>query len=140
MRSLAALMILGAAAHAATVYKVEFELRDANQPAQRFTVPVDETGKGSLRGMKRISAGSPAQDVEVGATIQCELKESAGKAALHAEVELSRITGEAILGAISQPIIGQRKLSFDVTAGWSAPQVVDGLKGTQVQVTVVKLP
>jgi hypothetical protein len=138
MRILAALAlttVLGSAlyAQARPQYKVEFDIRDrsegAREPDQRFTVVVDETGKGSLRATKRVAAGSPSQDVEVGAIIQCAVQDSGGKAGLSGEIELSRIIGEAMLGAISQPIIGQRKIGFDVTVELSSPTViVDDMK------------
>jgi hypothetical protein len=148
MRTLAAVIlttVFGSAlyAQASPRYKVEFQIRDrsegATEPVQHFTLTIDETGKGTLRATKRVAAGTPSQDVEVGAIIQCGVQESGGKAAVHGEIELSRITGVAVLGAISQPIIGQRKLAFDVTVSLSTPTiVVDDGKTNEVQATVTK--
>jgi len=123
MRILAALIlttVLGFA-QSRPQYKVDFDVRDGSE-SQHFTVVVDESGKGALRATRRVAAGS--QDVEVGTIIQCAVQESGGKAALHGEIELSRVTGQIILGAISQPIIGQRKMAFDVTVELSSPTVI----------------
>jgi len=144
MRILAALILTTVLyAQAQPRYKVEFEIRDrsegATEPVQHFTVVVDETGKGALHATKHVAAGKPSQDVEVGATIQCGVQESGGKAALHGEIDLSRVTGQIILGAITEPIIGQRKLAFDVKVEVSKPTVVvnDG-KSNEVLATVTK--
>jgi hypothetical protein len=142
MRVLAGLILatlLGSAlyAQARPQYKVEFDIRDRSEgvrePDQHFTVAVDETGNGSLRATKKVAVGSPSQDVEVGAIVQCAVQESGGKAALHGDIELSQITGVVSTGAISQPIIGQRKLAFDVTVELSSPTVIiDDTKTTAV--------
>jgi hypothetical protein len=87
------------------------------------TSPCSSTSRGSaLRATKRVPAGS--QDVEVGTIIQCAVQESGGKAALQGEIELSRVTGMVSTGANSQPIIGQRKLAFDVRVELSTPTVI----------------
>jgi hypothetical protein len=139
MRILAALILTTtlAAAQSRPQYKVEIDVRDGSEN-QHFTVTVDDTGKGALRATKRIAAGSPSQDVEVGAIINCAVQESGGKAALRGEIEFSRITGVVNLGAISQPIIGQRKLAFDATVEFSKPAVVIDDQKNEVKATVTK--
>jgi hypothetical protein len=111
------------------IYKVEFDIRDvsdgATQPSQHFSMLIDESRKGVFQAANRIpvTTGSP-QYVDVGVNIECTVQESEGKAALHGGIELTSITGQINLSAISQPIIGQRKMAFNITVELSSPTVI----------------
>jgi len=50
---------------------------------------------------------------------------------LHAEMEISKITGQVNLGGLSQPIIGQRKLTVDIRVQDGEATMVGGLMQTQ---------
>jgi hypothetical protein len=127
------------------VYKVEFDIHDgsdgATQPDQHFSMLIDESRKGAFQAANRVpvSTGSP-QYVDVGVNIECTVHESDGKAALRGDIELTRITGQVNLSGISQPIVGQRKMAFDVTVALSSPTVITSIPAPhQVQATVTKV-
>jgi hypothetical protein len=111
------------------VYKVEFDIGDRNdgatQPSEHFSMLIAESRKGTFQSVNRVPVASgSSQYVDVGANIQCTVHESDGKAALHGEIELTRIMGQVNLSGISQPIIGQRKIAFDVMLELSSPAVI----------------
>jgi hypothetical protein len=111
------------------VYKVEFDIRDGSDgaipPSQHFSMLIDESRKGVFQAANRVpvATGSP-QYVDVGVNIECTVQESEGKAALRGGIELTSITGQVNLSAISQPIIRQRKSTFNVTVELSSPTVI----------------
>jgi len=100
------------------VYKVEFDIRDSGeaQSSQHFTMLIDDSRKGIFQAANRVpvATGSP-QYVDVGVNIECTVHESDGKAVLSGAIESISIKGYVNLSAISQPIIGQRKVAFDTT-------------------------
>jgi hypothetical protein len=102
------------------VYRVEFDVRDSSegeaQPAQHFSMLVDESRKGIFQAMSRIPAYTGSSKyIDVGANIECTVHESDGKTALRASIELTNITGYVNFSSISEPIVGQRKAVFDAT-------------------------
>jgi hypothetical protein len=111
------------------VYKVELEVRDSSggeaQPSQHFSMLVDESRKAIFQAATRVpvATGSP-QHVDVGVKIECSVHESDGKATLRGGIELTSITGYVSLSAISQPIIGQRKMAFNATVELATPTVI----------------
>src|SRR5205823_2000492 len=107
-------------------YQVELDVRSDNDgTGQRFTMLVEESRKGVFKSTDRVplQAGSP-DHVDVGVNIECTVHESNGSVTLLADIELSRITGYVIMGAISQPIIGQRKIAFEKSLELGTPTVV----------------
>jgi len=112
------------------VYKVEFDIGNSGeaQRSQHFSMLIDDSRKGIFQATSRvpIATGSP-QYVDVGVNIECMVHESAGKVVLHGAIELTSITGYVNLAAISQPIIGQRKMAFNTTVALGMLTViVDG--------------
>lgn len=111
------------------VYKVEFDIRNGSdgeaQPSQHFSMLIDESRKGIFQAASRVpvATGSP-QHVDVGVNIECTVHESDGKATLHGGIELTSITGYVNLSATSQPIIGQRIMSFSTTVELGTPTVI----------------
>jgi len=127
---------------------VEFDIRDADgagaRPTRHFSMSIEESRKGSFQASERVpavtgSTGSPSY-IDVGVNIECTVQESAGKAALRGELEITSITGTVILGAISQPIIGQRKMTFNSTLALGTPVVI-GPAGPKyhIEATVTKV-
>ena len=130
------------------VYKVEFDIRDgsdASQPIQHFSMLIDESRRGAFQAANRVSvATGSSQYIDVGVKIECAVHESDGKAALRGDIELTRVTGQVYLSGIFQPIIGQRKLAFDVTALLGSPTVIIDDRNAiaamhEVQATVTKV-
>jgi hypothetical protein len=111
------------------VYKVEFDIRGGSDgeahPSQHFSMLIDESRKGVFQAANRVpvATGSP-QYVDVGVNIKCTVHESDGKAALLGDIELTSITGHVNLSAISEPIIGQRKIAFNTTVELGTPAVI----------------
>ena len=111
------------------VYKVEIDLRDGDDgdahPSRHFSMLIDESRKGVFQAARRVpvATGSP-QSVDVGVNIECTVHESGGQAILQGVIELTSIAGYVNIGAISQPIIGQRKLSFNTTVEPGTPTVI----------------
>jgi len=111
------------------VYKVEFDIRDSGdgetQPSRHFSMLIDESRKGVFQAGSRVQvAVTSPQYVDVGANIECMVQESDGKIALQGVIELTSIAGYVSLAAISQPIIGQRKMAFNTTVELATPAVI----------------
>jgi hypothetical protein len=111
------------------VYKVEFDIREGSdgttQPSQHYSMLIDESRKGVFQAGNRvpIAPGSP-QYADVGVSIECTVHESDGKAALNGGIELTSITGQVNLSALSQPIIGQRRIAFNRIVKLGLPTVI----------------
>ena len=58
--------------------------------------------------------------------IECTVHESDGKAVLRGGIELTSLKGYVNLSAISQPIIGQRKVTFNSTVELGTATVIVG--------------
>ena len=125
----------------APVYRVQFELQPdsgtKNLPTRHFTMLVQQSRTGILQAIDTMpveTGGAPAT-VDVGATIECSVKESEGKFQLHANLEVSRIAGMVNTGGIAQPIVAQKKLSINKTVEpGAATQVTDVLSATVTKV------
>jgi hypothetical protein len=131
------------------VYRVEFDIRSAIDvpapPSRHFSMLLDESRKAVVQAADRVPlpGGSPGY-VDVGAVIECTVQESGGKADLRGTIELTSITGYVNLSAISQPIIGQRKLAYHATVELGTPAVIIGdspaaAAKPRVEVTVTKM-
>ena len=111
-------------------YKVEFDIGNSGeaQRSQHFSMLIDDSRKGIFQAASRVPvATDPPQYVDVGVNIECTVHESEGKAVLQGAIELTSITGYVNLSAISQPIIGQRKMAFNTNVALGMPSViVDG--------------
>ena len=113
------------------VYKVEFDIRGGSDgeahPSQHFSMLIDESRKGVFQAANRVPVGTASpQYVDVGVSIECTVHESDGKAVLHGNINLTSITGQANLSAVSQPIIGQRRMAFNTTVELGSPTVIIG--------------
>lgn len=110
-------------------YKVEFDIRNGSdgdvQPNQHFSMLIDESRKGVFQAANRVAVatGSPHY-VDVGVSIECKVYESDGKVFLRGGIEMTSITGHVNLSAISQPIIGQRKMAFNTAIELGMPTVI----------------
>ena len=139
--------LLGSLTVHAQAFKVEFDVRSSSatdtQPAQHFSMLVDQSRKGILQALSRVPTSTGASTyLDVGAKIECAVRESAGKAALSATLELTSITGYVYLGSLTEPIIGQRKAVFEATVVPGTPTVVVDSRTDspyQVEATVTKL-
>jgi hypothetical protein len=110
-------------------YKVEFDIRSGNdgeaQSNQHFSMLIEESRKGIFQAANRVpvATGSPHY-VDVGVSIECTVYESDGKVFLRGAIEMTSITGYVNLSAISQPIIGQRKMAFNTAVELGTPTVI----------------
>jgi hypothetical protein len=133
------------------VYKVEFDIRNGgegkDQSVQHYSMLLDESRKGVFQAANRVPVPGSTETVDAGVKIECIVQASGGKAALQGDIELTAITGYVNLSAISQPIIGQRKMTFQKTVELGTPTlVIDGRNapaaapgGHQVEATVTKV-
>ena len=120
---------LSAYAQSATpaVYKVQLELKSstgtASEPSMHFALLVQQSRPGIFKAVDAIPVeGNPAlSTIDVGTSIECTIDESDGKLRLHGSLEVSKVTGSADSGGIAQPIIGQRRLTFDTLVEPGAP-------------------
>ncbi|MCU1236385.1 MAG: hypothetical protein JWP63_4352 [Candidatus Solibacter sp.] len=136
------------------VYKVEFDIRDGldgtAQTSQHYSMLIDESRKGVFQAGNRVPVvpGS-TRYIDVGVTINCAVHEADGKAALNGDIELTNITGQVSTG-ISQPIIGQRIMTFHRDVNLGAPTVIADTRrpltplastagGRQVEATVTRV-
>ena len=110
------------------VYKVEFNVRDGSDGAakssQHYSLLIDESRKGLLQAGNRvpIATSSPQHTyIDVGVNIECMVHESNGKAALQGGIELSSIVPHE---GIAEPVIRQRKISFNTTVEMGTPTVI----------------
>ncbi|MGI8744793.1 MAG: hypothetical protein ACR2NN_19920 [Bryobacteraceae bacterium] len=110
------------------VYKVEFNLRNGSDGAvkssQHYTMLIDESRKGLFQAGNRVpvATGSPQHTyIDDGVNIECILHESNGKAALQGGIELSSIVPHE---SMPEPVIRQRKLSFNTTLELGMPTVI----------------
>ena len=111
------------------VYMVELDIRNGSDgeahPNQHFSMLIDESRKGIFQAANRVpvATGSPHY-VDVGVNIECTVHESDGKAFLRGGIEITSIMGYVNLSAISQLIIGQRKMAFNTTVELGTPTVI----------------
>src|SRR6516165_10311542 len=63
-----------------------------------------------------------------------------GEVSLHVELDISSVTGEVNLGGISQPIIGQRKITHDIRMKEGQVQLLAGLTKIQDTKTTTGIP
>jgi general secretion pathway protein D len=63
-----------------------------------------------------------------------------GEVSLHIELDISSVTGQVNLGGISQPIIGQRKVTHDIRMKEGQIQVLAGLTRRQDSKTKTGIP
>ena len=110
------------------VYKVEFDVRDnsdgAAKSSQHYSLLIDESRKGLLQAGNRfpVATSSPQHTyIDVGVNIDCMVHESNGKAALQGGIELSSIVPHE---GIAEPVIRQRKISFNTTLEMGTPTVI----------------
>ncbi|HEY3840974.1 MAG TPA: hypothetical protein VGL72_30600 [Bryobacteraceae bacterium] len=120
-------------------YEVQLELQpDAgarNQPTQHFTLIVQQSRPAIFKAIDSVPVGTSAPtSIDVGASIECTVRESEGKLNLQGKLEVSRITGNANVDGVVQPIIAQRKLDFDTAVQPGKPTQVARL----LAVTVTK--
>ena len=102
------------------VFRVEFDIRNSidgeTQPSQHFSMLIDESRKGIFQAGNRVRfATASPQYVDVGVKIECTIHEADVKAVLRGGIELTSLKGYVNISAISQPIIGQRKVTFNST-------------------------
>jgi len=133
------------------VYKVEFNIRggfDGKSPTLHYSMLIDESRRAAFQAASRvpIEGGTPPF-VEVGMSVELGVRASDGKVTLDGVIELSSVTGQACMGAICEPIVGQKKVAFNTTIPLAAPTAIDqtGAPGTlpsgamrQVEVVVTK--
>ena len=123
---------------------MEFEVRDGSdggtQPAQHFSMLIDDSRKGIFQASRRVPtyAGS-SQYIDVGANVECTVREADGKALLSASIELTDITGYVNLSAISEPIIRQRKAVFHATVELGTRTLVMGRVGAVAPVVAASI-
>jgi hypothetical protein len=113
------------------VFRVEFDIRNGidgeTQPSQHFSMLIDESRKGIFQAGNRVRVATASpQYVDVGVNIECTVHESDGKAVLRGGIELTSLKGYVNLSAISQPIIGQRKVTFNSTVELGTATVIVG--------------
>jgi hypothetical protein len=110
-------------------YKVEFDIRNGSdgesQPNQHFSMLIYESRKGIFQAASRdaVATASPHY-VDVGVSIECTVYESDGKVFLRGAIETTSIAGHVNLSAMSQLIIGQRKMAFNTAAELGTPTVI----------------
>src|SRR5206468_2881521 len=63
-----------------------------------------------------------------------------GDVSMHIDLEISAVTGQADVGGIKQPIIGQRKISVDVRLHEGEVSLLGGLMKTQDTKQVTGIP
>jgi hypothetical protein len=98
-------------------YTVEFDVRSANdtfgQTTRHFAMRIDDSRKGVFQAVERMPAERGSSTIDIGATIECTAQESGGQIKLRGIIELSSIDGNVTTGGITEPIIGQRKITFE---------------------------
>ena len=130
----------------AAVYRVEFDVRDANpgatEPRRHYTMVIDETRKGVFQAASRIpfNQGSPEErSVDVGMKLECLVRQSGDKVELEGSIELSKIDGVFNSGSLSEPIIGQARLEFHKSVEPGTAAVIAAAGKYQVEATVTRL-
>jgi len=97
-------------------YKVEFDIysdEGNGQKIQHLSVELNESRKGILQAATRIPVAPDSLGyVDAGVKIECAVQESDGKVTLHSDIKLTSITGEVRVSGISQPIIGEKRVTF----------------------------
>jgi len=102
-----------------TLYKVQLDLQpepgSKDQPTRHFTLFVSPSRTAWFKAIDTlpIEATDRADTISVGDSIECTVQESGDKLQLRGVLEHSKITGTVNLGTISQPVVAQKKLSFD---------------------------
>lgn len=139
---------------AVPLYKVEFNIRDSidgKSPSLHYSMLIDESRRAAFQAASRVPIdGGSTQYVDVGTNIELGVHASDGKVTLDGAIELSSITGQVNIGAINEPIIGQRKMAFSTTVALATPTtIVDERKASdaipptvemrQVEVVVTKV-
>jgi hypothetical protein len=149
MRMVVAMLALGALMSAGPIhaqekkapatYKVEFDVVDGKD-TWHYSMLVDESRKRVFQAANRVPvAGGAAASVDTGAKIECMVQELGDKAVVEGTIELTRITGYVNLSAITQPVIGQRKLTFHKTVELETPaDLIDGGAGPRVAAKVTR--
>jgi hypothetical protein len=112
-----------------SIYKIELNIRDGVEgkphPSLHYTMLVDESRKAVFQAGSRVPIDSDsARCVDVGVNIELTAHASDGKVTLIGEIELTDITGQVNLSAISEPIVGQRKIAFDTTVELGKPALI----------------
>lgn len=107
-------------------YKVEYRITDAGE-IRTYTMIVDASGRGQLRMGQRTpyasgiaaagSTAAPAQInyAEIGVNIDCRLRPSGNRIALHSDIELSSVIGTDRTVPLA-PTIASTHLSIDSVA------------------------
>jgi hypothetical protein len=120
---------------AVPLYKVKFNIRggiDGKSPALHYSMLIDESRRAAFQATSRVQydSGSP-QYVDVGTNIEVGVHASDGKVMLDGVIELSSITGQVNIGAITEPIVGQRKMAFNTAVVLATPtMIVDDRKAS----------
>jgi hypothetical protein len=114
------------------VYRVEFEIRGADQRAEHYVMVVDESRRGVFQALK----GDPA----VGVKLESSVRRVDDKVALEGSIELSEIAGSVSTGSSTEPIIGQAKMAFHTSLESGKPAAIGELAKHQVEATVTALP
>jgi general secretion pathway protein D len=78
-------------------------------------------------------------DVGVNVKMQTRVHDN-GEVSIHIELDISSVTGQVNLGGISQPIIGQRKVTHDIRMKDGQIQVLAGLTRRQDTKTKTGIP
>lgn len=107
------------------VYRVEFDVRIADgdvRPAQHFSMLIPESQMGIFQAVSRVPTYTDSSEyIDVGAKIECMVHKSDGMTDLSASFELTSITGQVSLGALTLPIIEQRKAAIDTRVELGKP-------------------
>jgi hypothetical protein len=130
---------------------VEFNIRDggegAAQPNQHYAMVIDESRKGVFQAGNRVSVTEGSLQgpyYDVGIKMECAVRGSNGKVALSGRIELSKIDGRVSIGGITEPVIGQTKMTFNTSVELGTPTaIVDERTSAegkhQVEATVTKV-
>lgn len=123
-------------ATAGPVYEVRLEVRQGSgntaQPSRHYTLRIDPSHKGLFESGDQDSTSS----VEVGTKIECAVTGSEGQIHLNGNISLSQIAGTFVTGIHSEPVIAQRKLSFEKAVELGAPVTMASTADLQVEATV----
>jgi len=93
---------------------------------------IDESRRAAFQAASRVPIGGGSPEyVDVGTNIELGVHASDGKVTLDGAIELSSITGQVNIGAITEPIIGQRKMAFNTAVVLATPTtIVDDRKAS----------